>query len=180
MPVVTFVDPDTVHNPSSGTAAPATWFTNLEANFRSITGRVGAKIYAATTEDFAIPGPTVITLGSTDFNNGMDVSVGNTIKVPASYAGKYLVTACLRVVSVPSALNTCTMSIYLNGATTGIEEIASRSGATGSASTVSVSTTMVLAVADLLTLRVAAAGMSDADTEVSVSLPSLSAFWLSA
>jgi hypothetical protein len=179
MPVVAYADPSATHNPSSGGVAPASWFVLLEANERSIRGRVAARIYQPTTEDFAIPGPTVLTLGSTDFNNGMDVSVANTIKIPASYGGKYFVLGSCRITTIPSALNTCQMAVAVNGTDT-LMEIASRSSATGSSNTLSICAPLRLAVADLLTLRVTTQGLSDADTDVTVSHPSLAAFWRSA
>jgi len=177
MPVQAYVDPDSIHNPASGGIAPATWFTTIEADFRSITGRVSARIYNDTTEDFAIPGPTTISLPDTDFNNGMTVG-SNAITVPASYAGKYLIVAGLRVTSIPSAANFVAIGVGVNG-TEVIQEIPARSGATGSLNTFSRAFTYALAVADVLTLRVTTSGVSDADTEVTVTMPSLAAFWLS-
>lgn len=179
MPVVSFVDPIGVHDPASGTVAPATWFTTLEADFRSITGRVACKIYNDTAEDYALPGPTTLSLPDIDFNNGMTTSTANTIIVPASYAGKYILVASVRMITSPSALNTVGPTIAINGTDT-FMEVASRSGASGSANTFCISATAVLAVADAITMRVTTQGLADGDTDISVSYPSLSAFWLSA
>lgn len=178
MPVVTYVDLDTVHNPSSGGVAPATWFTTIEADFRSITGRVSARIYNDTTEDFAIPGPTTILLPDTDWNNGMTVG-SNAITVPSSYAGKYLICGNLRVTSIPTGLNYVAMGVAVNG-TVVVEEIPARSGASGSVDTISRTFVYALSVGDALTLQVTTTGLSDADTELSTATPSLSAIWLSA
>jgi hypothetical protein len=181
MPVVAFVDPDTVHNPSSGGIAPASWFTTLEADFRSITGRVGCSLTESGAQDVATPGTSTLTLGTVEWNNGMTTSTANTIKVPASYAGKYMISATFRIVNTgPTAANSTILDVMLNG-TSIYREYAARSGASGSSQGMGCSFPYPLAVNDLLTLSTtASADITDADTEVSQIFTTLAAVWLSA
>jgi hypothetical protein len=174
---VTYVDPDTVHNPSSGTAAPAAWFTNLESNYRSITNRVSARIYQSTTQSVATPGPTTLTLASTDWNNGMTVG-SNAITVPASYAGKYWIVGNVRINAGFGVATYCAIGVAVNG-TVVIEEISSKSTATGSIATCAVAFSYALAVSDALTLSVTSTA-TPLSTVVSTSVSALAAFWLSA
>jgi len=179
MPVVTYVDPDSIHTPSSGGIAPASWFTTHESNFRSITGRVACKIYASTTQDFNPSANSNITLGSVDFNNGMTTSTANTIIVPTSYGGKYLINANARLLNAEAGTWTVTLEIRVNGTAVLVEQFISNSG---NYTTIACSTVQSLAVADAITLAITTGGSfpSDSDTEVTGSYPSLSAFWLSA
>lgn len=179
MPVVTYVDPDSIHTPTSGGIAPATWFTTHEANFRSIVGRVACRIYASTTEDFNPSANQNITLGTVDFNNGMTTSTANTITVPTSYGGKYLLNGCARVVNVGLGGGFVRLEIRVNGTAVISELIDSNSGAY---TCVSTTTVQSLAVADAITLAIVTGGAfpTDSDTDLSLTFPSLSAFWLSA
>jgi len=181
MPVVTYVDPDTVHNPTSGGVAPATWFTNLESNFRSITGRVGCSLTEATAQDVATPGTTTLTLGAVEWNNGMTTgAVANAITVPASYAGKYFISATVQFATIPSGANSVIMDILNNGA--GIHrEIAARTSASGGVESIACTIPHILAVGDDLTLSVTmSTNLTDGDTEPSQVRPTLAAVWLSA
>jgi hypothetical protein len=180
MPVVTFVDPDTVHNPASGTAAPASWFTTHEANFRSIEGRVCARIHNDTAEDFGPGATATISLPDTTYNNGMTVG-SNAITVPSSYGGKYLICATARTASTTAGAWTVSLNIVLNG--TSIHQETNTHGA-GSNVYVTMSTTTVyaLAVGDAVTMTVttSATNPTDTDTEVAEVYPSIALTWLSA
>lgn len=178
MPVVAYVDPDSVHNPAAAGVPPASWFTTIESDLRSITGVVSACIYNDTTEDFALPGPTVLSLPDTMWNNGMTVA-SNSITVPSSYGGKYDVCVGARVTSIPSALNTVALGVTVNG-TVVVEEISSRSGASGFLDTISRTFGYLLAVGDVVRLSCTTQGLSDADTEVSISQPTIALYWRSA
>lgn len=178
MPVVTFVDPDTVHNPAAN-VAPASWFTTIEADFRSIVGRVGASRSDNTAQDVSSPGTTTILLADVDWNNGMTTSTANTLIVPASYGGKYLIAAGLRIVSVPTGGNYVTTDVMVNGAIVH-RCYARRSGASGTATAMSATFTISLAVADAITLSTeVSTNVSDADTELVATFPYIAAVWLS-
>lgn len=181
MAVVTYVDPDSVHNPSSGTAAPATWFQTHEANFRSIIGRVAARIYSSVTQDFNPNTTTTLTLGSVDFNNGMTTSTANTIIVPSSYDGKYVLSGQARFTNTTAGAWTVTMNILVNGSSVFSESVG-HGGSSGVYTTIAATTVYPLSVGDAVTLSVttSATNPTDTDTEVAGSYPSLSAFWLSA
>ena len=180
MPVVTYVDPDSIHTPTSGGIAPASWFTTHEANFRSIVGRVACRIYASTTQDFNPADNKNITLGTVDFNNGMTTSTADTITVPTSYAGKYLLNGCARVVCGSGfSGGFVRLEIRVNGAAVIAQLIDSNSGAYACVSTTTVQS---LSVADAVTLALVNGPTfpTDADTDLSLTFPALSAFWLSA
>jgi len=181
LPVVSYVDPDTVHNPTSGGVAPATWFSNLESNFRSITGRVGCSLTESAAQDVATPGTTTLTLGTVEWNNGMTTgAVANAITVPASYAGKYIVSATVQLTSVPSGANSVIIDVLNNGGVI-FREIAARTSATGGTQAIGCTFPYILAVGDDLTLSTTmSTNITDGDTEVSQVLPTLAAVWLSA
>ena len=181
MPVVSFTVLDTVYNPSSGGVAPATWFTTIEANFRSITGRVGCSLTESAAQDVATPGTTTLTLGTVEWNNGMTTgAVANAITVPASYAGKYLIAATVQFSTVPSGANSVIMDILNNGASIH-REIAARTSASGGVESIACTIPHILAVGDDLTLSVTmSTNLTDGDTEPSQVRPTLAAVWLSA
>jgi len=180
LPVVTYVDPDSIHTPSSGGIAPASWFTTHESNFRSITGRVGCRIYRTASQSFGGgPFTATITLDTVDFNNGMTTSTANTIIVPASYAGKYLLNAGLRFTTPNGAGSSDTsIEIRVNGTAVVAEK---QPMATGTHDLSFAATTLQsLSVADAITLVVTGSTPGSASTVVTASYPSLSAIWLSA
>lgn len=179
MPVVAYVDPVGVHDPAAN-VAPASWFTTHEANFRSIVGRVGASISEDTTQDVTTPGPTTILLGNVDWDNGMDTSVANQLTVETGYAGKYLVSAGVRLDSVTSGANFIIMLVTVNGGTAH-QDYARRVGATGALQSAAFTFVYDLAVGDDLALQVttSATHPTDLDTVVSVSQPYLAAVWRS-
>jgi hypothetical protein len=181
MPVVTYVDPDSIHNPSSGGVAPATWFTTVEADFRSITGRVGCSLTASSNQSVTAPGTTTITLGTVQWNNGMTTgAVANAITVPTSYAGKYMISATMRLTHVPSGSNFVTLDVLNNGA--GIfREYADRVGAAGGVQAFACQFPFALIVGDDLTLSTTmSANTSTGSTNTSVAYVTLAAVWLSA
>jgi hypothetical protein len=180
MPVVTFVDPDSVHNPASGTAAPATWFTTLEADFRSIEGRVCARLHNDTTEDFGPGATATVSLPDTTFNNGMTVG-SNAITVPSSYGGKYLISATARMSNTTAGSWTVSLDIAVNGTSVHRETIP-HTAASGAYTTIAATTVYALSVADAVTMTVttSATNPTDTDTETAELYPALSLIWLSA
>jgi hypothetical protein len=180
MPVQAFVSLDTVHNPAAAGVPPASWFTTIEANFRSVIGRVGASISEDTTQDVTQPGPTQILLGNTDWNNGMTVG-SNQITVPASYAGKYLISAGLRLDSTTAGANFVLLQVSAAGVTAH-QDYPRRSGSTGSTQSIALSFTIDLAVGNVIALyaQTGTPNPTDLDTFVTSSNPYLSAVWLSA
>ena len=182
MPVVTYVDPDTVHNPASGTVAPASWFTTHEANFRSIVGRVSCKIRSSANQTLTGNGTDTITLGTVDHNNGMTTSTANTITVPSSYGGKYLIAAQLRADgTTPGVVGTFTVEVRVNGTAVHQDRIHIASGGTmafGSAPCF----VHALSVADAVTLVTVTTGfnLGSIATQTANAWCSLSCTWLSA
>jgi hypothetical protein len=132
-------------------------------------------------QDVATPGTTTLTLGTVEWNNGMTTSTANTIKVPASYAGKYMISATFRLANTgPTGTNSTTMDVLLNG-TSIYREYAARTGASGSSQGMGCTFVYVLAVNDLLTLSTTmSTNITDGDTEITQVLPTLAAVWLSA
>jgi hypothetical protein len=185
MPVVTYVDPDSVHNPSSGGIAPASWFTTHEANFRSITGRVGCKIRNSTNQTLTANGGTqAVTLGTIEYNNGMTTSTANAIVVPTSYAGKYLISANCRIDFTTASIVTDVILVRVNGTTVHEEKVSQSTGSPVSGVVTTACTFLyALSVADAVTLAVSPVGHSGADSyieQTTNAFASLSCIWLSA
>ena len=180
MPVVTYVDPDSVSNPTTGASAPATWFTTHEANFRSIVGRVGASLSGQTAQSLTAGGTTTITLGTTDWNNGMTVG-SNAITVPSSYGGKYIIAADLDLAWTTGVGSSITVKVLVNGTAVHNEVYAQSIGIPGGGNmAVSCAFLYALAVSDAVTLSVTGATMSTITTQVGSIYSRLSAIWLSA
>lgn len=181
IPVVAYVDPDTIHNPASGTVAPATWFTTHEANFRSIGGRVCCKIRSSADQALTFGATTTITLGTVEYNNGMTTSTANTIVVPASYAGKYLIGAQIRIdAAAPSANSTLLVDVKVNGTSQHQDRIGIPAGIACDYA-IGITFVYALAVADAITMTTTNTGfVANLSTTTANVAASLSAEWLNA
>jgi hypothetical protein len=182
MTVSTYADPAGVSNPTSGSSAPATWFTQLNTNFLAIRNRPSAQIRASALQSLGLNATTAITMGTVVFDNSsLMTGTANKLTIPTSYAGKWLVTVQIRVDTTPSGGGHYIEIDVLKTGAAWRDEFIQRSAASGSLSTLSASYIDTFSVADTISMQVTTStNISAAATVVTEAYTSLSAFWLSA
>jgi hypothetical protein len=116
---VPFTDPQTGHNPATGSVAPASWGDDVRNGLVYLaTDRPRCRVY--NSANFSVPNttPTAITFDSERFDTGgMHSTSSNTsrITVPSGEGGVYLVGGHVRFAA--NATGVRAAEIMLNGAT---------------------------------------------------------------
>ena len=87
-----YVDTQSIHNPATGTAAPATWGDQVRDNLEFLVDKPVCSISAASV---AVANATLVVLGSTNGlenfdNDGMHSDVTNRSRITIQTTGRYL------------------------------------------------------------------------------------------
>lgn len=122
-----FADPQSVHNPSTGTSPPAAWGDNVRDNLVWLAGdgasgnpKPMVRAFNSTAQNIATATWTSMTLNSESYDvGGLHSTATNTsrLTIPAGGGGVYIITAHVGFTN-SSAGGGRLLRIRLNGATT--------------------------------------------------------------
>ena len=83
-----------MHNPSTGTAAPATWGDQVRDNLEFLIDPPVCSVFHSTSQLLPTTTGTVMLANSENFdNNSMHSTVTNTSRITCQTAGRYLLSA---------------------------------------------------------------------------------------
>jgi hypothetical protein len=86
-----YVDPQSVHNPATGTVAPATWGDTVRDDLEYLIDPPACSVFNSTTQSTTTSTWTTLTADSENFdNNAMHSTVSNTSRITIQTAGRYL------------------------------------------------------------------------------------------
>lgn len=145
-----YVDPNTIHNPATGTVAPATWGDVLRDDLEFLISPPACSVYDTTGQTLTTATSTVINHGSENYDNdAMHSTVSNTSRITAQTAGRYLF-----IVTVEFAANATGLRqvfFYKNNVSTGV---GSRQNATTTFNAIfQASATIILAAGDYVEIQ---------------------------
>lgn len=87
-----YVDLNTIHNPATGTVAPASWGDQVRDNDEFLIDPPAVSIKESTAQSITNVTDTALTSDEENYdNNGMHSTVSNTTRLTAQTAGRYLV-----------------------------------------------------------------------------------------
>lgn len=91
-----YVDPNTVHNPATGSVAPAAWGDVVRDNFEFLADPPQCSVRASAPQTITNNTLTVLT-ANTEFydTDAMHSTVSNTSRITVQTAGRYSVEACV-------------------------------------------------------------------------------------
>lgn len=114
---MSYVDLNTIHNPATGTVAPAAWGDQIRENFEFLVDPPVCSVFHSTTQSVATGGTgTIMSANSENFDNdAMHSTVSNTSRITAQTAGRYLLTANADFAS--NTTGTRQIQFRLNGST---------------------------------------------------------------
>lgn len=111
-----YVDPNTVHNPSTGTVAPAAWGDVVRDDLEFLIDPPACSVFNSGNQSVPTATVTVLTANSEFFDNdGMHSTVTNNSRITAQTAGRYLT---MSAVSFATGTGSRTVSFLLNGSST--------------------------------------------------------------
>lgn len=140
-----YVDLNTIHNPATGTAAPATWGDQVRDNGEFLIDPPACSVFHSVSVSIATATPTFLAANSELYdNNGMHSTVTNNSRITAVTAGRYLVIGSMEYAS--SATGYRSIAIRANG--TDIYEGTTVPAVSGAVTRISMARTVVLAAND--------------------------------
>lgn len=93
---MSYVDLNTIHNPATGTVAPATWGDQVRDNFEFLVDPPACDVFNSSAVSVNNATETVLAANSERFdNNGMHSTVTNNSRITIQTAGRYDVTAAV-------------------------------------------------------------------------------------
>lgn len=111
---MTYVDLNTIHNPATGTIAPAAWGDQIRDNLEFLIDPPACSV-SSGNQSVNSGTPTVLTAGTENFDNdGMHSTVSNTSRITIQTAGRYLF---MSVASFAQPSGSATLSFLIDGAT---------------------------------------------------------------
>lgn len=115
---MSYVDLNTVHNPSTGAVAPAAWGDGVRDNFEFLIDPPSCSVHqAGTIQTVATGTVTALTADTERFdNNGMHSTVSFTSRITAQTAGRYLVSTT-QTFDVGSGTGVRGSDFFVNGTT---------------------------------------------------------------
>jgi hypothetical protein len=91
---LSYIDLNTIHNPATGTPAPATWGDQVRDNDEFLIDPPGCSVFHSTTQSTTSGTPFFPACDSETFDNdGMHSTVTNNSRITIQTAGRYLVIA---------------------------------------------------------------------------------------
>lgn len=109
MSLSSYVDLATIHVPSTGSVAPASWGLQIRENQEAVIEPPNARVFNSTDQSVAdgILSPVVLTADSEEYDNdGMHSTVSNTARLTAQTDGRYLMSASVTFDSIGSGTAT--------------------------------------------------------------------------
>lgn len=89
-----YVDLNTVHNPATGTVAPALWGDQIRDNFEFLIDSPACSVFNSGAQSVASSTNTILTADSErEDNDSMHSTVTNTSRITVQTAGRYLFIA---------------------------------------------------------------------------------------
>lgn len=124
-----YADPNSIHNPATGTVAPAAWGDQLRDNDVFFANPPTCRVYNSANESINNATDTALTFNSERFDTDtIHSTVSNTSRLTATTAGKYLIFGHAQF--APNATGTRKVFIRLNGTTNlGTIEVPNNGGA---------------------------------------------------
>jgi hypothetical protein len=152
---VSYVDLNTIHNPATGTIAPASWGDQARDNFEFLIDPPMCSVYASTAQAVATGTSTALTADSENYDSdAMHSTVSNTSRITAQEDGRYELTA---MVFYAAGTGRRVTSFLVNGTTAlnGDSRVSAvTGGAAGVTDQVSISRTVTLTAGDYVEVRV--------------------------
>lgn len=94
---MSYVDLNTIHNPSPGGVAPSAWGDQIRDNFEFLIDPPVCSVAGSGTQNVEHDDPTVLNAPTENFDNdGMHSTVSNTSRITAQTPGRYLFMATVR------------------------------------------------------------------------------------
>jgi hypothetical protein len=91
-----FVDPNTVHNPTTGSVAPAAWGDVIRDDLMHLADPPQCSVRASTPQTIADNTLTILTAETESYDtDAMHSTITNTSRITAQTAGRYSVEACV-------------------------------------------------------------------------------------
>jgi len=171
MPII---DLNTVHNPTSGAVAPASWGDAVRDNFEYLADPPSCSVFHNTTQNALNNTMTVLSANSENYdNNGMHSTVTNTSRITIQTAGRYELNCVVNFNGAGSGSPSARLvEFYVNGTTSyGAGQIPDA----GTAATTQMygSRTLTLIVGDYVEVRV----RQQSGVTVAVTLNEFWALW---
>jgi len=92
-----YVDPNTVHNPATGTVAPASWGDTIRDDLEFFIDPPACSVKHSTTQSIATATAVALACDTEDFdNNAMHSNVTNNSRITIVTAGRYEFATTLR------------------------------------------------------------------------------------
>jgi hypothetical protein len=111
-----YVPIESIHNPATGTVAPATWGDQIHSNLEFLIDPPGCSVFDSGTQSIADLTQTAMLADSENFDNdAMHSTVTNTSRITCQTAGRYLLTA--NVSFVANATGRREVRFRVNGST---------------------------------------------------------------
>jgi hypothetical protein len=89
-----YVDLNTIHNPATGTVAPATWGDQVRDNLEFLIDPPACSVFNSAAQSLVDGVATVLNANSENFdNNAMHSTVTNNSRITIQTAGRYLLLA---------------------------------------------------------------------------------------
>lgn len=96
-----YIDPNTVHNPSTGSVAPAAWGDVIRDDLEALADPPQCSVSASTSQLIATNTLTVLTADQEFYDtDAMHSTVTNTSRITVNTAGRYSVEACINWVAI--------------------------------------------------------------------------------
>jgi hypothetical protein len=91
---VPYVDLNTIHNPATGTVAPATWGDQTRDNLEFLIDPPACSVFHSGTQSLVSGAATIMEADSENFDNdAMHSNVTNNSRITIQTAGRYLLYA---------------------------------------------------------------------------------------
>lgn len=147
-----YIDPNTVHNPSTGAVIPSAWGDVVRDDLEALIDPPACAAFAAAAQSVPNNTDTVLNAGSEDYDNdGMHSTAVNTSRITVQKAGRYRFEA--RIQFAAGAGNRRLTTFRINGASSVNGD--QRSGVGGGFSTfISTFMTRVCIAGDYVEMRV--------------------------
>lgn len=148
---MSYVDPDTVHNPATGTVAPAAWGDVIRDDLEFLIDPPACSVFDNTGQSVADNTLATLNANSENFDNdAMHSTVTNNSRITVQTAGRYEFTS--RVQFGTSGTGRRTITYRLNGTTS--TTVASAAAVSGAAQTVPSFFKIVMGVGDYIEVQV--------------------------
>lgn len=129
-----YVDLNTIHNPATGTFAPATWGDQIRDNLEFLIDPPACSIFESTAQSVADNTSTALTSNEENFDNdAMHSNVTNTSRITCNTAGRYQLIGT--VVFAANATGIRQVTFRLDGTTTLVPNVQVQAVSSGGSST---------------------------------------------